>query len=96
MPLAVTVKTTFDILGQRMLDYEESQPMQCSEVMNRNVKVISESEPTAMAAEMMSEHDIGFIPVCDTARKKLVGTITDRDITLRLVGQRKPPDTPGK
>ena len=68
--------------------------MLCSEVMNRDVKIIGESEPTAMAAEMMREHDIGFIPVCDAARKKLVGTITDRDIALRLVGQRKLPDTP--
>lgn len=68
--------------------------MLCREVMNRDVKVIAENESAAMAAEMMRKHDIGFIPVCDSNRKKLVGTITDRDIALRLVSQRKQPDTP--
>ncbi len=68
--------------------------MQCSEVMNRDVQIITENESAVRAAEMMQQHDIGFIPVCDSNRKKLVGTITDRDIALRLVSQRKQPDTP--
>jgi CBS domain-containing protein len=68
--------------------------MLCSEVMNRDVKVIAENEPTALAAEMMRKYDIGFIPVCDSDRKKLVGTITDRDIVLRLVCECKQPDIP--
>ena len=68
--------------------------MLCSEIMNRDIKVISESESAAKAAEMMYDYDIGFIPVYDANRKKLVGTVTDRDIALRLVAQHKQPDTP--
>jgi len=34
-------------------------------------------------AQLMSEHDCGFIPVCDSS--KLVGVVTDRDITCRAV-----------
>ena len=42
-------------------------------------------------ARMMSEHDCGFIPVCDSS--KLVGVITDRDITCRAVAAGKDPST---
>jgi CBS domain-containing protein len=68
--------------------------MLCSELMNRDVKLVSEREPTARAAEIMRDNDIGFIPVYDENRQKLVGTVTDRDIAVRLVGEHKPLDTP--
>lgn len=73
---------------------QEPKTLLCSEVMNRDVKVIAESEPTAKATSIMREYNIGFMPVCDANRSKLVGTITDRDIAVRLVGQGKPIDTP--
>ena len=34
-------------------------------------------------AQLMAEHDCGFIPVCDSS--ELVGVVTDRDITCRAV-----------
>ena len=42
-------------------------------------------------ARTMAEHDCGFIPVCDSS--KLVGVITDRDITCRAVAAGKNPAT---
>ncbi|MDB5755959.1 MAG: histidine kinase [Massilia sp.] len=51
------------------------------EVMTREVKSISPDETVRRAAELMCEYDVGAIPVCDG--KKLVGMITDRDITIR-------------
>jgi CBS domain-containing protein len=40
-------------------------------------------------AKQMREHDCGAIPVCDGA--KLVGMITDRDITIRAVATGRTP-----
>jgi CBS domain-containing protein len=44
------------------------------------------------AAKTMAEIDAGALPVADADR--LVGMITDRDITVRAVAQGKGPDTP--
>lgn len=51
------------------------------DVMTRNVKSISPEETVRRAAELMKELDVGAIPVVDGA--KLVGMLTDRDITIR-------------
>ena len=40
-------------------------------------------------AKRMREHDCGAIPVCE--RKKLVGMVTDRDITIRAVATGRTP-----
>lgn len=51
------------------------------DVMTREVKSISPDETVRRAAELMNEFNVGSIPVCDG--NKLVGMITDRDITIR-------------
>jgi CBS domain-containing protein len=51
------------------------------DVMTRNVKSISPEDTVRRAAELMKELDVGVIPVVDGA--KLVGMLTDRDITIR-------------
>ena len=50
-------------------------------VMSRDVKSVSPDETVRRAAELMNQYDVGSIPVCDG--NKLVGMITDRDITIR-------------
>jgi CBS domain-containing protein len=52
-----------------------------SEVMTRNVQSISPRETLRRAAQMMDELNVGSLPVCDG--EKLVGMVTDRDITVR-------------
>ena len=52
-----------------------------ADVMTRDVQVISPQETVRRAAEMMDELNVGALPVCDG--RKLVGMITDRDITVR-------------
>jgi CBS domain-containing protein len=52
-----------------------------SEIMTRDVKVISPNESLQRAAQIMDELNVGSLPVCDGER--LVGVITDRDITVR-------------
>jgi CBS domain-containing protein len=60
-----------------------------SEVMTRNVQVVSPQESLRRAAQMMDELDVGVLPVCNGER--LVGMVTDRDITVRGVAAGKIP-----
>ncbi|MDN4036390.1 CBS domain-containing protein [Massilia sp. YIM B02443] len=60
------------------------------EVMTPDVRTISPQESVQRAAQMMDELNVGAIPVCDGER--LVGMITDRDITVRSVAAGQAPD----
>jgi len=62
-----------------------------SELMTRGVRTLAPSDPVALAAQAMDELDIGAVPVCDGQR--LMGMVTDRDIVLRVVAQKRSPDT---
>jgi len=53
------------------------------EVMTRDVQTISTQETVQRAAQLMDELNVGAIPVVDDG--KLVGMVTDRDITVRSV-----------
>ncbi len=61
------------------------------DVMTSNVQRISPEESVRRAAQMMDEFNIGSIPVCDGDR--LVGMITDRDITIRSTAAGQAPET---
>lgn len=61
-----------------------------SEVMTRNVQVVSPQETLRRAAQMMDDLNVGALPVCDGER--LVGMITDRDITVRATSAGADPD----
>lgn len=52
-----------------------------SEIMSRDARFVSPQESLQRAAQLMGELDVGVLPVCDGER--LVGMITDRDITIR-------------
>jgi len=60
------------------------------EVMTPDVQTISPQETVQRAAQMMDDLNVGAIPVCDGDR--LVGMITDRDITVRSVAAGQSPD----
>lgn len=53
------------------------------EVMTRDVQTISTQDTVQRAAQLMDELNVGAIPVVDVG--KLVGMVTDRDITVRSV-----------
>ncbi len=57
--------------------------MKVSEIMTRHVECISPDTSVKDAAAKMKSLDIGFLPICENDR--LTGTITDRDITIRVV-----------
>ncbi len=63
---------------------------QVAEVMTRGVRALSPSDNLQRAAQAMDELNVGAIPVCENER--VVGVVTDRDITLRGVAQGCAPD----
>jgi CBS domain-containing protein len=63
--------------------------MRCEEVMTREVECLKSTETVTDAARRMSELDVGFLPVCRPDGAP-VGTLTDRDIVLRVVALRRP------
>ena|SRR5438093_13579364 len=63
--------------------------MKIREIMNEKVEHADPTLPIAKAAEKMREVDIGFLPICEN--DKLIGTVTDRDITTKSVAQGRDP-----
>lgn len=61
-----------------------------SEVMSTDPQVVQPQDSLRRAAELMQTLDIGALPVCDGER--LVGMLTDRDITVRGVACGLQPD----
>lgn len=57
--------------------------MRCEEIMKRNPECAKEQDTIQQTARRMRDENIGFLPVCDNAGKP-IGTITDRDITIRV------------
>jgi CBS domain-containing protein len=58
-----------------------------SDVMSRNVRVIGPDDTVQQAARLMREEDAGVLPVGEGDR--LVGMVTDRDVTVRLAAEGK-------
>lgn len=59
--------------------------MLCSEIMRKDVECCFPDSTCQSAAVQMRDRDIGFVPVCEHDTKRLVGTLTDRDIVIRLL-----------
>jgi CBS domain-containing protein len=60
--------------------------MRCEKVMSKNVVCIDEDDAAQKAAVLMRDLNIGFLPVCDHTGR-VVGTVTDRDIAVRLCAE---------
>ena len=56
--------------------------MICEDMMKMDVTCVSPESTLEEAAVLMRDDGIGFLPVCDDAGR-VIGTITDRDITIR-------------
>lgn len=64
--------------------------MQVSDVMTREVECTRPDATLREVAGRMSDLEVGPMPVCDNDR--LVGMITDRDITVRAIAEGSDPD----
>jgi CBS domain-containing protein len=59
------------------------------DVMTLGVRTVEPSQSLAEAAEIMKGEDVGSVPVVEDGR--LVGIVTDRDIVIRAVAERRDP-----
>jgi CBS domain-containing protein len=66
--------------------------MLCEELMKKDVECVSPRDTVEDAACRMRDENVGFLPVCDQS-KKVLGTLTDRDIAIRLVAAKMTGDT---
>ena len=60
------------------------------ELMNPGVVTIEPTSSAALAARLLSRHNVGALPVC-TPDGRLRGMVTDRDIVLRCVAAEEDP-----
>jgi CBS domain-containing protein len=61
------------------------------EAMTANPTTVQGSTPVAEVARLMKNEDVGSVPIVEGDR--LIGTITDRDITVRVVADAKDPQS---
>lgn len=62
---------------------------QIKDVMSTNFKWMAPDSPIAKVAQEMRDMDCGFMPLAEN--DKMIGMITDRDITVRAVAEGKNP-----
>ncbi len=67
------------------------QEHQIRDLMTENPCAIDAEKPVAYAAKMMRDEDVGLAPIVQGDR--LVGTLTDRDIAIRVVAEGRDPES---
>jgi CBS domain-containing protein len=65
--------------------------MTCAEVMTPSPTCCNPQHTTIEAAELMKREDVGLVPVVSEDGRKLIGVLTDRDITLKVVAEARDP-----
>jgi CBS domain-containing protein len=65
--------------------------MTVNEVMTRDPRTLTPDSTVEEAARLMRDDDVGSLPLVEGS--KCVGTVTDRDIVLRVVAESRPFDT---
>jgi CBS domain-containing protein len=66
--------------------------MKLSSIMTGGIETVPPQATLAEAAKKMASQDIGSLPVC-AERRRVVGIITDRDITVRAVARGMDPNS---
>src|SRR5690349_2744099 len=92
-----TAEQTLRPLEQRISEREHQQQRQNGEersecvadVMSREVKLVGPEDNVRQVAQIMREADTGILPVAEGDR--LIGMLTDRDVTVRLVAEGRDP-----
>jgi CBS domain-containing protein len=62
--------------------------MKAQDIMSQNPASVTPDTSVQEAARLMQQQDVGILPVVEsTTSKRLVGLVTDRDITVRVVAE---------
>ena len=62
--------------------------MKAEAIMSKNPRTVTPDTAIQEAARLMKEEEVGVLPVVESASsKRLLGVITDRDITVRVVAE---------
>jgi CBS domain-containing protein len=63
------------------------------DIMTANPQCVTPEDSVSRAAEIMRDSDVGVVPVVqDQASMRLTGVVTDRDLALRVVAERRGAD----
>jgi len=69
--------------------------MKARDLMTENPSCITPDTTARQAARLMDEQDCGSLPVVESeSSRRLVGVVTDRDLTVRVLARGASPDTP--
>jgi len=68
--------------------------MQVKEIMTAQVKTVTATDSVQKAAQLMKQLDCGSVPVIQDGR--VIGMVTDRDITIKVTAQGQGPESPIK
>lgn len=68
--------------------------MKVKEIMTTSPATATPEMTAREAARLMEQHDVGALPVVEGSEGRVVGVVTDRDITIRGVAHGLPPETP--
>lgn len=70
---------------------------QVRDLMTTDCKTVTLKDNIYEIAVIMSEHDVGFVPVVDEYDEtKLIGAVTDRDLVIRGYAAKRPGSSPVK
>jgi CBS domain-containing protein len=86
------VRTLPEAAADAQFGEEGVGAMRCEEAMTEEVETVGTTDTVLQAARTMRDLDVGFLPVCQGDGAP-VGTITDRDIVLRVVAEEQPAST---
>ena len=69
--------------------------MKIQDIMSAEPSTVTPDTPITEAARLMKEHNIGMLPVVESeGSRRLVGVVTDRDITILHVAEGHLSDCP--
>lgn len=64
--------------------------MDAKSLMTKKPEFLPPTATLKEAADLMTKHDFGFIPIAENDR--LIGAVTDRDFTIRAIAKGKDPN----
>jgi CBS domain-containing protein len=77
-----------DFNNNQFIPSQEKIMKKCDEVMTQNPVCCLPNDTAAKAAQLMKSENVGSIPIVESEQtKKLVGIVTDRDLTLKVVAE---------